>query len=455
MTGTSLHALPSDVVLQILVYLDVLSLVALSCVDTRLKALSQEHSFWFRPLAEAHRVRPLACPAADDLSLRTAAELRRLALHSLRLERNWSTSFPSVAKPVKTLALTNHDEMMLNIPGTNLIVLEDWEEATLVCMDVETGEQSDAVRIGAIYDMSSPVEDKASCAMSALSVMSGNQLRASSFPCYKPAVAHGSVRRGGSPNGGQITGDTDIQSVFQRNAWFFVLIRAKPAVEIMGSVVFDRTIYLVVLVGTNAFVYACPEKLLAIGSPSADIDYTIRRSHVARVALSFPTDITRVCFPRSVLSSEPRSGRSFISVTDVHARRGATTDRSLEVTFWRRPWSESDDESAQHRLVLPVKTVVVEGKLTEHPASHAEPLIIANSGLTVLLLVEVPEADSPKMLLIRYDPAEKTASTHELRFDASESGLDLKAVRGITLDDHIGVVMAVTEDKRLHVIPYA
>jgi hypothetical protein len=264
-------------------------------------------------------------------------------------------------------------------------------------------------------------------------------------------------------------------------------------------------VYFIVLQSKDAFVYACPPRLLAYAEPSPETDYSIQRSHVARIprppdpsdsdstSLPQPPPLTRVDY--CVLSTEPNHGRNTISVANIMrtAPDGRQIPHSLEITFWPRPVrpartafkSDEEYERAEGKLMLPAQTVTIPGSLTNQPGNAWELLVIANSGLAVVLVVDPPpdpdapppadgfggELDeeaallalerrpAPKLVMARYDPVRASVSMHELQIPAGtgegDLRLDTRGICALAFDDHRGFVIVVTVHRVLHYIPYA
>lgn len=234
--------------------------------------------------------------------------------------------------------------------------------------------------------------------------------------------------------------------------------------NIMGSAVIDDTVYVIALQFRTAFVYKFPQRLLAYSAQAPDVDYSVRRSHVARIPAppedpDDPDDrahFTDYC----VLSTEPQHGRSTISVAYMHTLRpGLPSPLSLDITFWPRPVGPDPAP------LRPAQTVTVPGSLSNHPGSAWELIVIANSGRAVVLLVDPPRPPSesegplpdtpppgpaPKLMMARYDVLGGAATVHELQMP-----IDTRSICALALDDHRGVVVVVTIDDVLHCVPYA
>jgi hypothetical protein len=131
-------------------------------------ALSQEHSFWLDALRAFRLYQPLACPSADDLAKHTADSLKQLALHSLRLARNWREPVPQITGPVRKFQCGVHNSILYCLPGTDAIVLHSLAQGTIMCSDVNTGSSSAPVYVGRITDISSPLEEPGRWTVAAL-----------------------------------------------------------------------------------------------------------------------------------------------------------------------------------------------------------------------------------------------------------------------------------------------
>ncbi|KAJ6631445.1 hypothetical protein B0H10DRAFT_494361 [Mycena sp. CBHHK59/15] len=242
---------------------------------------------------------------------------------------------------------------------------------------------------------------------------------------------------------------------------------------------------------SDAFVYAFPQRILPCSSETqAEKDYTVRRSHIARLPpLALDPEVTnRVSrLPYCVLSSEPYRGRSTISV--ARTRIGNINDSrpySVEITFWPRPSpgsrssfaSDTEYEEAESKKLLPACTIAIPGSIRSRPGVW-ELIVMANSGLAVIMVVdppyelppiiieddtegtepteEAPPPPPPQLMLVRFDPLLGSATLHELVLEGAtgEDTIDVKNICGVAIDDHRGVAIVVTDDQVLHYIPYA
>ncbi|KAJ6590043.1 hypothetical protein DFH09DRAFT_1359065 [Mycena vulgaris] len=164
----SLDVLPPDILLQISALLSLHDIVSLSMVSKVFYALSQEASYWLDPLRTTRISKPLACPSADELATHTTESLKWLALHSIRLARNWSAPSPQIVGDVRTFTCGVHNSILYCLPGTHAIVLHSLAQGTAICCDVDTGLSSPPVFVGRIIGMSSPLEEPGSWTVAAM-----------------------------------------------------------------------------------------------------------------------------------------------------------------------------------------------------------------------------------------------------------------------------------------------
>ncbi|KAJ7261837.1 hypothetical protein B0H12DRAFT_338570 [Mycena haematopus] len=515
----SLDVLPADILFLIVHSLSLLDVVSLSMVNKSLFALSEEHSYWLEPLRTARTLHPIPCATFDDLTVRTTKDLKQLVLHTVRLARAWRQPLPQISGPIQTFHCGAHNNILYCLPGTDAIVLYSFSQGTIICVDVKTGASSTPVFVGRrIFDISSPLEESTSFSVAVLvdseegiSNMSIVVLRAA----IHPAPAADVLLRRELDMGYVYTGIFMTSSVVgvARAAWggtievlsfnlanpniSTIILTDRPRSSVLGSTVVGNTVFFIFPQGTDAFVYACPPRLLANSEPSPETDYTIQRSHIARIPcppdfLPSPSDpappppIIRLDY--CVLSTEPNRGRNTISVArnlTTALSGGQTRPHSLEITFWPRPAasvppsSGSPDpgskadwerERAEARRMQPAQTISIPGSLSNQPGTAWELLVIANSGLAVVLVVDPPrdlddEGDDPglppKLMMVRYDPVLHSVSLHELCIPAgtgepdSDLQLDTRGICALAFDDHRGYVIVVTVHSVLHYIPYA
>ncbi|KAF7374783.1 F-box domain-containing protein [Mycena sanguinolenta] len=507
----------SDIFFLIVPSLSLQDVVSLSMVNKSLYGLSEEHSYWLEPLRTARILHPIPCATFDDLTARTTKNLKQLALHTIRLARAWRQPLPQISGPIQTFRCGAHNNILYCLPGTDAIVLYSFALGTVICVDVKTGASSTPVFVGhRIFDISSPLEEPTRFSVGVLveeraGTMSIVVLRAANQPLTADIVLRHELDPGYTYTGifmtssvvgvarAQRGGIIEVLSFNLANPKISTLILTdRPRTPVLGSTVVGETVFFIVPQGTDAFVYVCPPRLLANFMPSPETDYSIQRSHVARIPrppdfelqLPSPSDlsprrpITRLDY--CVLSTEPNHGRNTISVARnvTTSASGAQIPHSLEITFWPRPASAPvlsssagsqanwEKERADARRMQPSQTIWIPGSLSNQPGTAWELLVIANSGLAVVLVIDPPPdpdvaadapAPPPKLMMARYDPALHTVSLHELCIPAgtgdpepnSDLHLDTRGIYALAFDDHRGYVIVVTVHSVLHYIPYA
>jgi hypothetical protein len=86
-------------------------------------SLAAEKAFWITALKNERLIRPIACPYHEDITMHDIHNLRRIALHTRRLERNWNSEKPQVLGQIKTVSLGIPTlEILFQVPGTELYV---------------------------------------------------------------------------------------------------------------------------------------------------------------------------------------------------------------------------------------------------------------------------------------------------------------------------------------------
>lgn len=86
-------------------------------------SLAFQKAFWITALKNERQIKPIACPYREDLTLHEIPALKRIALHTRRLERNWASETPQVIGQIKTLSLGFPMlEFLFQVPGTELYV---------------------------------------------------------------------------------------------------------------------------------------------------------------------------------------------------------------------------------------------------------------------------------------------------------------------------------------------
>ncbi|KAJ6491668.1 hypothetical protein C8R47DRAFT_1121409 [Mycena vitilis] len=527
--------LPADILFQIAAYLSIRDAVSLSMVCKSLSQLSLEHSFWLAPLLATRRAHPLPCPDLTSLALRTPPQLKDLALTTARLRTNWASKRPRVVGRITAFNCNVYTIILAHLPAADppILMLYSPTLCEVLCVDIRNGMRSPPRFVGHVLDVSPPLEEDDGTARVVLLVCNSRPdeemlvvLRLSSDPTEKIAVvlrctlAAGYVHSGVFITAnmvgvtrvmGGVAGSIELQS-FARAAPEVqtVIVTDRPVDEntIVGTFVAHGTVYIIIPQAPDAVVYACPPRLLAAAAvhgsdpadgepehttPRAPIDYTIRRSHIARLPRSLED-------PACMRIDHAVAGYGRATVSIVRLMR-ATHVCAVELTFWPRPelphgeeLKGKESERAERetgRLMQPGATLSIPGTLRRHADGGEEGLgllDVGSSGLCVLLSVDPspfplaaitddPEdtGPRPKLILARYDPVSNSGSWHELciplnsnpsgdsgsnEVEAEEEAvlLDTREICALALDDHRGVVFVMTMRRTetvVHAVPYA
>lgn len=113
-----------------------------------LHQLSWDRSFWVTCLETAHITIPLPCPTHEDLSIHDLAGLRALAVQTLRREQNWSLAEPRICGEVKSISCEAPHDLVIQVPGTQLVVGHSEELRALTCWDFASGANLSSIYVG-------------------------------------------------------------------------------------------------------------------------------------------------------------------------------------------------------------------------------------------------------------------------------------------------------------------
>ncbi|KAJ7032707.1 hypothetical protein C8F04DRAFT_1396374 [Mycena alexandri] len=489
----SFNTLPADIMLQIVPYVNLRDLVVLSMVTKSLCKLSKEHAFWYATLCHTRLTQPIPGPSTTNLADMSALSLKNMALHFLRLDRNWSQPYPRITGTPKALHIGSHTTILFCLPGTSTVVLYSLEYRTVRCVDAQLGNMSEPLAVGHVTDVGASLEQEEGGVSVPLLVRNIDDvggaraivvLHATATP--EPSVSlawrrdldnEGHTFAGVFMNAsivgisrGHIGGSIELQAFNLKDPELeTVIVTDRPHDDsfstLVDTLVISDTVYLVILDASIAFVYACPPRLLPYAHSTLDdpgaIDYTLQRSHVARIPQSgSPEWITRL--NGGFLRTSPTwSGAHGVSVVYAFADAVPLNHR-VEVTFWARPNSSSADsdverERATARTLRPTHTLAVPGTVHMPMRDFRGQIVAAaGSGRTAVVCVdpcppppatevegEGEEAEAsdteeddreapregrvPNIMLVRYDAdaanGAGVGTVHELRIPKGTCGL--------------------------------
>lgn len=116
-----------------------------------LQHLTNERSFWVNCLRSARMADvSLPVPPWDDLSAHSLSSLKSIAFHTIRREKNFSSSNPRVMGPVRKTQCSpgrSHD-IISHIPGTEMHVMASSEDGMISCWDISSGQSLASVYVG-------------------------------------------------------------------------------------------------------------------------------------------------------------------------------------------------------------------------------------------------------------------------------------------------------------------
>ncbi|KAJ7736861.1 hypothetical protein B0H16DRAFT_110238 [Mycena metata] len=533
----SFNTLPADITLQIVPYLNLRDLVALSMVTKSLRKLSDEHAFWYAPLCNTRLTQPIPGPSTTNLADISALSLKNLALHFLRLNRNWSQPYPRITGTPTALHVGSHTTILFCLPGTSTMVLYSLEDRTVRCVDAQLGNMSEPLAVGRVADVGALLEQEGGVRVPLVINNEGGPtvivLHAATTP--QPTVSL--AWRRDLNNEGRILGGVFMTASIVGVPWVHtggsievhafnlkdpeletVIVTDQPyndsfSMRVDALVVGD-TVYLVILHPSTAFVYACPPRLLP--HPTSDgpgaIDYTVQRSHVARIPQSGSQGPTTRINGGFLSTSPTWSGARAVSVVYAYADAGPPHHK-VEVTFWARPNPSADSaverERATARALHPTHTLAVPGTVHMRTGQFRNQIIAAaESGRAAVVCVDpcppppAPEVEGeeeleasdtqevnretpseghvPKLMLVRYDAdaanGAEAGTIHELQIPKGMCGLrvgkgegaeaeselvefDARKICAVELDDRAGRLFvgmgAEAEDGVLFCFEYA
>jgi hypothetical protein len=91
-------------------------------ISKDMHTLAAQKAFWIIALRNERWIRPIACPYHEDITTHDIHSLRRIALHTRRLERNWDSANPQVLGPIKTVSLGFPAlDILFQVPGNRAV----------------------------------------------------------------------------------------------------------------------------------------------------------------------------------------------------------------------------------------------------------------------------------------------------------------------------------------------
>ncbi|KAJ7188817.1 hypothetical protein C8R46DRAFT_1055849 [Mycena filopes] len=475
--ATHLVDLPSDVVFYILSKMRLEDAWSLTAVSRTFQELTTDRGFWLTALRRNPAMRSVSNPLTlRDLDLQT---LKQLALHSIKLDRNWSLPHPKIVGEVRKWNLGDRSILETNhlflFPGSELFIFHSSKH--LKCFNYGTGEFTtildlDAYVRSASYDF---LPDKS--VILGLALRGGSrfnvpmlqyikiELHASrshvsaelllqptpsrDSDCQKPFVSSrivGAVqtRCGGTEilaydllSGGAATIVTDIPNNVRISLldFFLCLISAQYAISRrLDFSFYEENLYLLADDGPKALIYCCPRQSLPYGRSSANASML---TFGDMVPVSIPTKIWK---RRGAVCSQMLRDAHFVKIHDslgVPLSKFVTTFR-----FWQRADRDPNLEPPIfHEITVPG---MCSGELT---------MQMALTGYHVVASLLDPRQAGCNLILVRFNPDFNSCSSHELEVPTGV-GVDGPPPNVLAVDDHRGIVWLVDRGDLL-AIPYA
>ncbi|KAJ7125244.1 hypothetical protein C8R44DRAFT_782683 [Mycena epipterygia] len=455
-----LNDLPADVIFHILSKMRLQDAWSLAALSRTFRDLSRDRSFWIIVLKSSPSIQSVSNPLTlDDLSAMSLTSLKRLVLHAMKLERNWTRTRPQIIGQVRRWNLgdrsileTNH---LFQFPGSELFMY--YSGKFLKCFNLGTCEYTTVLDLDAYvrcasYDF---LPDKS--VILGIALRGGSRFNipmlqfikiqmnpdktgvaatkllqpplAEESDCQKPFVSSrivGAVQSRGNVteilaydliSGGHTTVRTDIPinyAISRRLDFSF----------------FHGNLYLLADDGPRAVVYCCPRDSLPYKHQQFTTPSILTFGNMDPMV--FPTKIWK---RRGPVCQQMFRDTSFVKVHDslgAHGSHFVTTFR-----FWR---DSNLPENIPREITVPG---MCSGELSLQisPTGH----YVAAS----LLGLGQPKCS---LILIRSHPDLASCSSHELELPADVGTGAPPNV--LAVDDHRGVIYLIEHGDLLS-IPYA
>ncbi|KAJ7496775.1 hypothetical protein FB451DRAFT_1208744 [Mycena latifolia] len=451
-----------------------------SQVSRTFRNLSTDRTFWMVALKTSPSIRSASNPlSTDDLSAMDLPALKQLALHSVRLERNWTLANPRILGEVRNWKLGDNSVLATNhlfqFPGSELFIF--YSGKLLKCFDFTTGEYTTALNMdgyvrcasydflpeksvllglalkgGARFDIPMLLFIKIGLNPRKTGVVATIVLQttlARETDCQKPFVSLpivGAVQSRGSEaeilaydlsSGGSTIIETDIpiNYIISRRLDF--------------SFHHDN-LYLIADDGPRAVLYCCPRNSLPYGS---QLTTTSILTFGDIAPLLFPTKTWKRRVP---VCSQMFRNASFVKVHDTMStfdsarsiasapddvRLTSSSSSHFVTTF--RFWTSSSLNTT------PPRDITVTGMCWGEQTMNA-----GGTGCNVVAALFGMGQAGGRLVLVRFDPDFDSCSSHELELP---DGVHVKPPLNhniLSVDDHRGVVWLV-DGGDLWSIPYA
>ncbi|KAJ3513973.1 hypothetical protein NLJ89_g2638 [Agrocybe chaxingu] len=488
-----LDQLPTDILLYIISLCELVDVATFATVCRALREISSTHrSLWIGALENARRVDPIACTFNEDLTAHDIPTLKTIALHTLRLRRNWARREPRIIGPIKafTLGLQLLD-VIFQVPGSELYLFHSRTRGTVEAWDIGSARQvAPPVYVAKkILDVSpgqdlpgkfsmglltseTPENDNNKLIIVCLEYgKNGVSIKLAIQHTFEAEMYHWAVFM--SPevvgvlrcNPGIMLEDETIDIIALnistgRRAYIKTDIARDdfPFEGQSGTTMVDGCLSIVTEFGDDSTVYTCLKKHLPHdGNPNCPERVTLKCPPL-RGGKTPPRPDEGTFVPEGVLSADSFYGVPAVSLQLINEEldRGVTR-QSIEIIFWtsvKRDTQTEDEMTAAGRpcfRVEPHDPVAIPGCLQDSSDSSWQLMLLPHSGRKVLLVINNNE-NQPILYLVNFDHDTNTPSLHVINLP---SFIDLSLVHGLSLDDHRGVITLLDTRGSLFAIPFA
>ncbi|KAJ7033372.1 hypothetical protein C8F04DRAFT_623271 [Mycena alexandri] len=451
----SLSTLPTDIILEVVNFLDLPDPISLLSTCSYIYRLSNERSFWLSVLETTRKKSPIACPRHTDLSQYTLEALKDLAISWLKLQSNWNRPFPRLAHPVTSTALSEDVDIIFLVPGTDILLLSTAE--TVLCWDVKLTAPFPlpAIEIdGPVVDVSAPSEVPGSTSVAFLVRMSDIVERR-----HVVTIKH---------EAGKAISFTGIYSEFSgpSGSHFKSVFLTE---EVVGTVVVvhnrqDCTVTVGALTGSAdrqdstsvlkiPHTFSYQDEMMVCFAYEGHLyqliedGHSVQIQHISRNSLLSGECEQAGLYSSDVLvSSPPYSSTCMIPSTPqygvgaIFIRR---TDTHLSISLVPATLTDAVDNGVSSPLTFGASCVseIVQGKEMSMWLDH--------SGFNAGFVVQ--SATAINLLLVRYHPDTKSISQHTLEVPES---IDLDDPNVVCVDDTAGAVHLIDKQGVLSTLRY-
>ncbi|KAF8161332.1 hypothetical protein B0H34DRAFT_700475 [Crassisporium funariophilum] len=482
-----LSKLPGDVLFYVLRFLDLRDSIAFSLVCSTTHALSQKRTFWITALQNARLTRPIACTFHEDLTKHDLQSLKRIALHTLRLERNWSLVEPQIIGPVKAVKLgVPALDVIFQVPGTELYLLHSRVTGMVACWDIG---QAKAVTTPIyvarrILDVSPGQDERGKFSMGLLA-SDGEEptlhnilvvvciqydqpevtVKAVLQHTFEPFMYHWAVFMTKEIVGvircdSEITNiDASIELIVFNNTTgrktiiaTDILREGFPFAGQSGTSTLNGDVFILVEHKNESYVYHCPRKYLPTDDNRSCPTSSSLRCMEDRAATIWSQGDADRLETEGALSADPYYGVPGVSLHRFVFLEDGTNHvemSTMQIRFWTGPTVGNDGRPVRPHLKA-THHVNLTGTLQDSLDSSWQLMLLPHSGRKVLLVLNVQ--GRVYLHLISFDRETCSSTVHLLNIPPF---IDISFIYGLSLDDHRGVVSLLDSNGWLYAIPYA